>query len=211
MKSLIALLLFPIAAAAGVVSDPFTDTPISISGIPGSVTIWEAENFDKGGEAVAYHKIVLGGNASSPYRPAEDVNIKVSPDVAYGSSYVVFNFRAGEWLTYTIQVKETAAYTLELRAASANAANLAAGTHASYHIEVDGINVDPSKQSIIVDQTADWSTYVWTGKSSEFVLSPGVHVLKIVVDQQPFDTNAIRMKYSSDISWECRPVLRRFP
>lgn len=201
MKWLLALI--PTLAFAGVIGDPYTGTPIQISSMPGAVTIWEAEDFDKGGEGVAYHKIVLGGNVISVYRPLEDVNIMRSPDAAYGGGYTVFKFMVGEWLAYTIQVSASALYKVGIRAAAGDGPG-------GYHVELDGMNVDPLAKSIVIDKTQDWSTYAWT-ESTEFAISPGRHILKIFADQWPFHLNAIRLKYSSDVGWDCKPVIRKFP
>ena len=91
-------------------STPYT-TPIAVPGT------FEAENFDKGGQNVAYIDRVAG-NAGGQYRTAEDVDIIASGDSA-GGGYVVNNFETGEWLTYTISVPTTGDYDIELRASSA--------------------------------------------------------------------------------------------
>ncbi len=52
---------------------PFFGTPIAVPGT------FEAENFDLGGEGVAYHDNVPG-NAGGQYRLNEDVDIIVSSD-----------------------------------------------------------------------------------------------------------------------------------
>ena len=76
----------------------------------------EAENFDLGGEGVAYHDNVPG-NAGGQYRASEDVDIILSADCA-GGDYVVNNFETGEWLEYTIDVPTSGFYSIELRASN---------------------------------------------------------------------------------------------
>src|SRR5438105_824553 len=87
---------------------PFSGTPIAIPGT------FEAENFDLGGEGVAYHDNVKG-NAGGQYRLSEDVDIILSAD-ALGGGYVVNNFETGEWLAYTVNVAASAHYDIEIRA-----------------------------------------------------------------------------------------------
>src|SRR5438445_10659608 len=70
---------------------------------------FEAEDFDKGGEGVAYHDNVPG-NAGGLYRPTEDVDIVAAP---YAGGYVVNNFETGEWMEYTINVTSAGTYTIE--------------------------------------------------------------------------------------------------
>jgi len=89
---------------------PFSGTPIAIPGT------FEAENFDLGGEGVAYHDNVKG-NAGGQYQPKEDVDIFVSTD-STGGGYVVGNFETGEWLAYTVNVATSGNYNIELRAAT---------------------------------------------------------------------------------------------
>src|SRR5204863_534896 len=152
-------------------STPFTGTPIAI---PGS---FEAENFDLGGEGVAYHDNVPG-NAGGQYRPSEDVDIILSTDVL-GGGYVVNNFETGEWLAYTISVAASAQYDIELRASSVSSTG-------AFHVEIDGQNVTGA---VSVPNTGDWNTFQWVGKT-DVSLTAGQHLLKIVVDQQYFDLNS---------------------
>src|SRR6266508_4776563 len=111
----------PAAAQGQSAPMPFSGTPIAV---PGS---FEAENFDLGGEGVAYHDNVPG-NAGGQYRPNEDVDIIVSSDSA-GGGYVVNNFETGEWLNYTINVQSATNYDIELRVASAF-------TGSAFHVEI---------------------------------------------------------------------------
>jgi hypothetical protein len=90
------------AATAGVVTGtppsdqaPFTGTPFAVPGT------FAAEDFDLGGESVAYHDNVPG-NAGGLYRTGEDVDIIAAPGNATG--HVVNNIETGEWLEYTIDV-----------------------------------------------------------------------------------------------------------
>src|SRR6266705_2412970 len=110
----------------GTIPTPYTGTPIAV---PGS---FEAENFDLGGEGVAYHDNTPG-NQGGNYRLTEDVDIIVSSD-ALGGGYVVNNFETGEWLAYTINVAASAQYDIGLRASSALSTS-------AFHIEIDGQDV----------------------------------------------------------------------
>ena len=84
---LASLALFAGFTASASASTPFTGTPFTIPGT------FEAEDFDRGGEGVAYHDNVPG-NAGGQYRPNEDVDIIVSSDSA-GGGFVVNNFETG--------------------------------------------------------------------------------------------------------------------
>jgi hypothetical protein len=156
------------------VSTPYTGTPIAI---PGS---FEAENFDLGGEGLAYHDNTKG-NQGGQYRLSEDVDIIVSTD-SLGGGYVVNNFETGEWLAYTVNVAASAQYDIALRVTSGL-------SNSAFHIEIDGVNVTGS---VLVPNTGGWSTFQWVTKLG-VPLSAGKHLLKIVADQQYFNLNSIQV------------------
>src|SRR5439155_10700377 len=149
--------------------------------IPGS---FEAEDFDRGGEGVAYHDNVPG-NAGGQYRPNEDVDIIVSSDSA-GGGYVVNNFETGEWLNYTVNVQSATNYDIELRVSSQFSTS-------AFHVEIDGQNVTGS---VVVPSTGDWNTFQWVGKKG-IALPAGQHVLKVFADQQYFNLNSVRVLQST--------------
>ena len=78
--------------------------------VPGRI---EAEDYDLGGENVAYHD-TTPGNAGGAYR-SEDVDIETA-----GGITNVGWIRDGEWLLYTLDVQEAGRYTMTARAASPN-------------------------------------------------------------------------------------------
>jgi hypothetical protein len=95
---------------------------------------------------------------------------------------VVNNFETGEWLAYTLNVASSAQYDIALRVTSGF-------SNSAFHIEIDGVNVTGS---VLVPNTGGWSNFQWVGKQG-VPLTAGRHVLKIVVDQQYFDLNSIRI------------------
>src|SRR6266705_1362326 len=127
---------------------PFSGTPIVVPGI------FEAENFDLGGEGIAYHDNVPG-NAGGQYRLNEDVDIILSSDTL-GGGYVVNNFETGEWLAYTINVSASQQYNIERRASSALSTS-------AFHIEIDGQDVTGT---VKVPKTGNWNNFRWVGKTS---------------------------------------------
>src|SRR5437016_1922351 len=162
----------------GTVPTPYTGTPIAV---PGS---FEAENFDLGGEGVAYHDNTPG-NQGGLYRITEDVDIVVSYDTL-GGGYVVNNFETGEWLAYTVNVAASAFYDIEIRASSEFA-------NSAFHVEIDGQDVTGS---IIVPNTGWWKAFQWVGKQG-VPIAAGKHVLKIFADQQYFNLNSFRVTATS--------------
>jgi hypothetical protein len=167
-----------IRIAAAPASTPYSGTPIVV---PATI---EAENFDHGGEGIAYHDNGAG-NAGGQYRTGENVDIVASTDAA-GGGYVVNNFETGEWLAYTINVATAGNYDLELRAASAL-------TGSAFHLEIDGQDVTGR---IGVPNTGSWNGFQWVGKKG-VPLAAGRRVLKVVSDQQYFNLNSIRIAAAS--------------
>jgi len=141
--------------------------------VPGLI---QAEDFDNGGEGIAYHDAVPG-NAGGLYRPNEDVDI-----IANGTGYAVNNIQTGEWLSYSISVAQTGTYRLEASVSSRF-------TTSQWHMEIDGVNVTGS---ILVPDTGSWGTFQFIGKNG-VSLTAGRHILTIYAEQQYFNLDAIRI------------------
>jgi hypothetical protein len=150
---------------------PYTGTPIALP------RVFEAENFDKGGQEVAY-KDLTSGNAGGQYRTSESVDIIGSSDPS-GGGYVVNSFVPGEWLAYTVNVPSSGSYDLSVRAATTNGA--------TFHLEVDGKDVTGPVQ---VPAAGSWSAFQWFGKTG-VSLAAGKRVMKLVVDSGYFDVNQV--------------------
>ena len=117
-------------------------------------------------------------------RLSEDVDIIVSSD-SLGGGYVVNNFETGEWLAYAINVAASGNYDIELRASSAISTS-------AFHVEIDGTDVTGP----ITANTGSWDNFQWVGARG-VALTAGIHVLKIVADQQYFNLNSIRVNATS--------------
>jgi len=142
-------------------STPYSGTPIAL---PGRL---EAENYDKGGEGVAYHD-TTAGNAGNVYRK-DGVDIKASTDT--GGGYIIGWTTKGEWLQYSVQAASARTYAIDVRVAS----NGAGGT---FHIEIDGVNVTGA---MTATNTGGWQTYTTLTKTGVSVTA-GPHVVKLVMD-----------------------------
>jgi hypothetical protein len=141
-------------------STPFSGTPMTV---PGTI---EAEQFDNGGEGVAYHDL-SAGNAGGQYR-ANDVDIEATTDVNGG--YDVGWISAGEWLNYTINVTTAGTYTLDARVASS-------GAGGTFHIEINGVALTGA---LTIPNTGGWQA--WTSVSTPIQLTAGTKVLRLVFD-----------------------------
>jgi hypothetical protein len=131
--------------------------------IPGTI---EAENYDLGGEGVAYHD--NDATNSGTFRLSEGVDAETCGDT--GGGYDIGFTNAGEWMNYTVNVTVPGTYTLGFRASSGNV-----GSTNYARVQLDGITI---ADSILIPYTGAWQTYQ-TINAITPVLSAGTHILKI--------------------------------
>jgi N-acetylneuraminic acid mutarotase len=141
---------------------PFLGTPFTVG------QVIEAENYDKGGEGVAYHVTTIVKPPGTPYRPGDAVAVQAGGSNGHDVGYTT----VGEWLQYTISVTAKGAFSLE-----ASVANAASG--AKLHFVIDGASVGGS---LSVPNTVGWQTYQ-TVTSSQFSLSAGTHTMRVYLDR----------------------------
>jgi hypothetical protein len=144
---------------------PFTGTPIAIPST-GSATI-EAENFDNGGEGIAYHD-TDAVNSGKAYRTT-GVDIVATTDT--GGGYLVGWAKAGEWLVYSVDLETAGNYDFDFRVASAVAGG-------KFHVEVDGTDVTGA---LAMPNTGGWQTWQ-TVKKTGIALTAGTHLLRLAMD-----------------------------
>jgi hypothetical protein len=161
-------------AAPVSLSTPFTGTPSSLPGVI------QAEDYDLGGEGIAYHD-TTAGNSGGAYR-SDDVDIRVTTDSSGG--YNLKSVRASEWLAYTVNVAASGTYSLDVRVASL-------GPGGTIHFTLDGTDVTGP---IALPDTGDWNTWT-TVTTTGVVLPAGIHVLKLLVDANG------SLGTAADINW----------
>jgi GH18 family chitinase len=152
--------------------------------VPGTI---QAENYDTGGEGVAYHDTTTGNaggtSCGSPAR-TDGVDLQATSGTDPGSCNIGWG-AAGEWTEYTVNVTSTAAYTLSLRLATT-------ATGKTVHVEMDGTNIGGT---IAVPNTGNYQTYntvsVPTG-----TLTAGQHVMRLVLDTGSTNVNWIQFSSS---------------
>ena len=141
---------------------PYTGTP---QRLPGTV---EAEDFDEGGQGIAYNDKTTG-NKGGEYRK-DDVDIWRTN----GGYYTGAN-ATGEWLEYTVNVAYASTYTLNLRVATPN-------TGGKLRVELDGSDVTGA---VSVPNTGGWQK--WQTIKANAKLTAGKHVLRVVFVQGGFN------------------------
>jgi len=140
---------------------PFSGTPLAV---PGFI---EAENFDHGGEGVAYHDNTAA-NEGGAYRTT-GVDVQVVADT--GGGFGIGHIQAGEWLKYIVDVQTAGTYTFTTRIS-------AGGGGGTYHYEIDGADVTGP---IVIGNTGDWTIFV-NQSTAGVALTTGQHVMGLVFD-----------------------------
>lgn len=136
---------------------------LNIMTIPGTI---EAENYDLGGEGLAYHDVDTE-NSGDIYR-TDGVDIDQTTD-----GYALGWTEVDEWTEYTVNVLQSSVYDWAL--------DVASGVEGSaVRIYLDETDITGA---IAVPNTGDWDTYV-TIKGTTPALSAGTHVLKIAIEGQ---------------------------
>jgi endonuclease/exonuclease/phosphatase family metal-dependent hydrolase len=143
-------------------STPFHGMPLPVPGIP---TVIQAEDYDGGGQDVAYFDDTVS-NLGGAYRTGERVDVEPST----GGGFNVAYFSANEWLKYTIDVTDAGTYRLDARVASN-------GTGGTFHVESNCID---KTGPISVPNTGGWQT--WVTVSRNITLGAGVQVLRLHAD-----------------------------
>ncbi len=136
-----------------------TGAPYVTHTLPGRV---EAENYNVGGEGVAYHD-TTSGNAGGGYR-----NDRVDIEKFAGeNSYNVGWIAPGEWLAYTVTVPTADTYTAAFRVASPVSGG-------SFTLQVDGANA----ATISVPNTGGWERFQTVNQP--VALPAGTHTIVLL-------------------------------
>ena len=128
----------------------------------------EFENFNKGGEGLAYHD-VNAGNIGGAYR--NDVNVDIVSCSDTGLGYMVNSTAAGEWLNYFINSTTAGNFNVAIRYASTVAS--------SVHFELNGVKVSGS---INLPLTYTGTIVVYSTVNAPITLAAGVQNLRFVVE-----------------------------
>jgi hypothetical protein len=139
--------------------------------IPGVI---EAENYDTGGQFVAYYDTTVG-NSGGQYR-SDDVDIETCSE----GGYDVTGIKAGEWLKYTVNVESSGIYTMRARVASASAGG-------QFRIEFDGQDVTGP---VSFPATGSGQTFI-NVDVNHVLLGKGQHTMRLLMDANDWNINWI--------------------
>jgi hypothetical protein len=170
----IPLFLLLLGSNAFTQQQPYTGTPWPV---PGKI---EAEDYDTGGEGVAYHDDDAGNNGGQ-YRTSEGVDIESCGEGGYNVGWM----NAGEWIEYSINVMEAGTYTIHVRTASQPAEG------GAFHLEFAGENLTGTYPA---PSTTNWQQYV-TVEITGIQLSAGPQVMRLVVEIGNFNVNYFQFSH----------------
>lgn len=140
--------------------------------IPGII---EAEDFDTGGEDVAYHDNETS-NTGGQYRTEEAVDIETTTLGGFHISNIV----KGEWVEYTVDVAIGGKYIVEAKVSSDSDSN-------SFYIEIDG---EPVTGSIAIPNTGGMQNWEISSVSTSKITS-GKKTMRIVMETSGFNLNSL--------------------
>lgn len=135
--------------------------------IPGKV---EAEHYDRGRAGLAY-KDSEPKNLGANYREETQVDIEKRPDASNGHG--IGWTRKGEWILYTVEVKEAGTYDIKIPVAS----NKQGG---KFHLEFNGKD---ATGPISVPDTGGWQKLKLITKKG-VKLEKGTFKMKMVMDSE---------------------------
>jgi hypothetical protein len=144
--------------------------------IPGIINL---EDYDAGGEGVGYHDNNTGNNGGK-WRQSEGVDIDFSRNE--GGGYQVGWTEDGEWMNYTVDVKETGFYTAATSIGTPN-------NDKHFHIEFDGQDVSGL---VTVPNTSDYHKRQYV--VSSVYLTKGIHVMRFFEDTGGYDVKSVTFK-----------------
>jgi endoglucanase len=137
----------------------------------------QAENYDTGGQGVAYND-TTSNNSGGSYR-SDDVDIESTFDA--GGGYEVTSIASGEWLEYTTWIYEAGFYNLKLRVASSQPTNRLSvsffGTNLTGTVTFPGTGGDQ----------------IWATITNTVFLKPGQQLLHIDMLSSGFNLNWIEL------------------
>jgi hypothetical protein len=166
-------------------STPFKGPHILSAASP---CVIEARNFDYGGEGLAFHE-VSGNFPNSSYRTDEGDNLSATVDIEGGGNLGWTG--DGEWLVYTVEVKDAGVYAADAYLSVNN------GAGGSFYFSVDG-NIS---ERTVAPNNGNWSDYRYVFETypdltqPTFRLSEGKHKIRFTIGPGGFNLMSLKFTY----------------
>jgi hypothetical protein len=160
---------FTFTLAGSSTGQPYGGTPAAV---PGTV---QAENYDTGGQGVAYNVTSTNGSANS-YR-SDGVDLEATTDT--GGGYDLGWTAAGQWFNYTVNVATAGTYSVGFRLAAPTAV-----TDALHIANSAGTNLSGAVAAPATGGYQDWTTV-----TANVTLPAGVQTLTVDQDAAGWNSN----------------------
>lgn len=160
----------------------YNSTPITVPGIV------EVENYDIGGQGVAYSDNDKA-NSGGQLRLDEGVDVETSSTGGFNVGWT----NGGEWLEYTVNVTEAADYSVKAVVASPDG-------NCSIHVKMDGKDITGS---IHIPATGGWQSYDTISKNAGR-MEPGTHILQLFEETGGF--NIDKLIFTKGITLSSKPI-----
>ncbi|MFT7559181.1 MAG: beta-glucanase (GH16 family) [Flavobacteriales bacterium] len=149
---------------------PYSGSPVTIPGVI------EVENYDLGGEGVAYHD-ADSENIGGQHR-SDGVDVEGSSNGGHNIGWT----GDGEWLEYTINVASAGDYELSALVASG-------ADGGGFHIEIDG---GSATSAVNFGSTGGWQSWT-TSEATTLSLDAGEHVLRLAIEWGAFNVDSLNV------------------
>jgi len=146
--------------------------------LPGTL---QAENFDTGADGISYHDSDTKDEGGTSYRTnGGGVDI-----VSGNSGYVIGYTAAGEWLEYTVNVKEAGLYSFDASISSQDGG----GSFSLSLSNNDGLA--SISESVSVPKTGSWNTYKVIHGRLTVPLEEGKQILRLNIENAGFNIDKL--------------------
>ena len=154
----------------GTVQTSYNAAPIAIPGI------LEIEEYDNGGEGLAYHDSDAI-NVAGSFRSEEGVDIG-----GFGTGHILGYVASGEWIEYTVNVAQAGMYSVSAEVASEVA-------NGAFNITFEQNNASTTFNS---PQTGGWVAFQEITANSQIELAAGVQQMRLnITNNNPFNIDRL--------------------
>src|SRR3984885_1307299 len=148
---------------------PYGGTPAALPGVV------QAENYDTGGQGVAYNATSTNGTGNS-YR-SDGIDLEATSDT--GGGYDLGWTASGQWFKYTVNAASAGTYTVSFRVAAPSAV-----TDALHLASVSGANLSGN---VSIPATGGWQN--WSTVTATVQLAAGQQTLAVDEDNGGWNVN----------------------
>lgn len=146
---------------------PYKNTPTSLPGV------LQAENFDSGADGIAFHDNNSSKQGTGAGYRTDTGGIDVEKG---GTGYTVGYTEVGEWMEYTVDVKETGIYSYDIYYSSP-----AANPAINISLRTDDGHKLLTPEKLTLPNTGDWSAFKTIHGRLLLPLEAGQQILRIAI------------------------------